>query len=64
VGHLQVVTGLSDQLYRNAWSILGEFWGRGVGRDLIITVGAMAPGFFKKVKEIYVEFLLHTALVR
>jgi len=41
VGHLQVVTGLSDQLYRNAWSVLGEFWGRGAGRDLIIIVGAM-----------------------
>jgi len=46
VGHLQVVTGLSDQLYRNVWSVLGEFWGRGVGRDLIIAVGAMALGFF------------------
>jgi len=23
------VTGLSDQLYRNEWSVLGEFWGRG-----------------------------------
>jgi len=45
VGHLQVVTGLSDQLYRSAWGILGEFWGRGAVRDLIITVGAMAPGF-------------------
>ena len=29
--HLQVVTGLSDQLYRNAWGLLGEFWGMGVG---------------------------------
>ena len=46
MGHLQVVTGLSDQLYRNVWSVLGEFWGRGVCRDLIITVGTMAPGFF------------------
>ena len=45
MGHLQVVTGLSDQLHRNAWSVLGEFWGRGAGRDLIITVGTMAPGF-------------------
>jgi len=34
VGHLQVVTGLSDQLYRNAWSVLGEFWGeRGGSRS-------------------------------
>jgi len=41
------VNGLSDELYRNAWSLLGEFWGRGAGRDLIITVGAMAPGFFR-----------------
>jgi len=47
VGHLQVVTGLSDQLYRNAWGVLGEFWGRGAGRDLIIKVGAMVPGFFR-----------------
>ena len=23
VGHLQVVTGFSDQLYRNAWGVLG-----------------------------------------
>ena len=45
MGHLQVVTGLLDQLYRNAWGVLGEFWGRGAGQDLIITVGAMAPGF-------------------
>jgi len=37
VGHLQVVTRLSDQLYRNAWSVLGESW-EGV-RDLIIPVG-------------------------
>ena len=28
VGHLQVVTGLSDQLYRNAWRVLGGFCGR------------------------------------
>jgi len=28
MGHLQVVTGLSDQLYRNGWGVLGEFWGR------------------------------------
>ena len=27
-GHLQVVTGLSGQLYRNAWSVLGGFWGK------------------------------------
>jgi len=47
VGHLQVVTGFSDQLYRSAWGVLGEFWGRGGGRDLIITVGAMAPGLFR-----------------
>jgi len=44
MGHLQVVTGLSDQLYRNVWSILGEFWGEGVGRDFTIIVGVMAPG--------------------
>ena len=24
MGHLQVVIGLLDQLYRNAWSVLGE----------------------------------------
>jgi len=47
VGHLQVVTGLSDQLYRNALGVLGAFWGRGAGRDLIIKVGTMAPGFFR-----------------
>ena len=41
MGHLQVVTGLSDQLYRNAWGVLGEFWGRGAVRDLIIPVGIM-----------------------
>jgi len=46
VGHLQVVTGLSDQLYRNAWSVLGGFWGEGAGRDLIITVGTMVQGSF------------------
>ena len=46
MGHLQVVIGLSDQLYRNAWSVLGEFWGRGADQDLIIPVGTMAPGFF------------------
>ena len=45
MGHLQVVTGLSDQLYRNAWSVLGEVGG---GRDLIITVGTMAPGFIRR----------------
>ena len=33
MGHLQVVTGLSDQLYRNAWGVVGEFWGRGAGQD-------------------------------
>jgi len=43
VGHLQVVTGLSDQLYRNAWGVLGEFWGRGTGRDLVIPVGTTVP---------------------
>ena len=48
VGHLQVVIRLSDQLCRNAWSALGEFWGRGRGvRDLVITVGAMAPGYLQ-----------------
>ena len=26
MGHLQVVTTISDQLYRNAWSVLGESW--------------------------------------
>ena len=36
VGHLQVVTRLSDQFYRNAWGVLGE-----EGRDLIIAVGAI-----------------------
>ena len=45
MGHLQVVTGLSDQLYRNAWSVQGE----GAGQDLIITVGTMAPGFVPQV---------------
>ena len=45
MGHLQVLTGLSDQLYRNVWSVLGEFWGEGAGRDLIIPVGTMDPGF-------------------
>ena len=44
MGHLQVVTRLSDQLYRHAWSVLGEFWGRGSGRNLITAVGTMAPG--------------------
>ena len=24
----------------------GAFWGRGAGRDLIVAVGTMAPGFF------------------
>jgi hypothetical protein len=43
--HLQVVTRLSDELYRNAWVVLGEFWERGAGRDHIITVGTMDPGF-------------------
>ena len=49
MGHLQVVTGLSDQLYRNAWSVLGEFCGRGASRDIIITVGTMARDFFPGV---------------
>jgi len=49
VGHLQVVTGLSDQLYRKARSVHGEFWGKGAGRDLIITVGAMVRGFIRQV---------------
>ena len=31
MGHLQVVTGISDQLYRNAWNVLVEFWGSGGG---------------------------------
>jgi len=47
VGHLQVVTGLSDQLYRSVWGVLGEFWGEGACRYLIITVGAMVPGFLE-----------------
>jgi len=43
------VNGLSDQLYRNAWSVLGEFWGRGGAvRDLIITVGTMVPGLIRR----------------
>jgi len=51
MGHLQVVTGVSDELYRNAWSVLGVFWwrGGGGGRDLIITVGTMVPGFIRRV---------------
>ena len=40
MSHLQVVTGLSDQLYRNEWGVLGEFWGGG-GRYLIIAVGTV-----------------------
>ena len=39
------MTRLSDQLYRNAWVVLGQFWERVAGRDLIITVGTMDPGF-------------------
>ena len=41
MGHLQVVTGISVQLYGNAWGVLSEFWGMGACRDLIITVGAL-----------------------
>ena len=48
MGHSQVVTRLSDQLYRNAWSVLREFWGRGADRYLIITVGTMVPGFIRQ----------------
>ena len=44
MGHLQVVIGISDQLYRNVWNVLGDLWGRGAGRDLIITVGTTVPG--------------------
>ena len=45
MGHLEVVTRLSDQLHRNAWVVLGQFWERGAVRYLIITVGTMDPGF-------------------
>ena len=48
MGHLQVVTGLSDQLYRNAWSVLEEFGGGRAGRDLVITVGTMVPGLIRR----------------
>jgi len=47
VGHLQVVTGLLDQFYSNAWSVLGSLV-EGVGRDLIIIVGAMVLGFIRQ----------------
>ena len=43
MGHLQVVTGLSDQLYRSAWGVLGEFWGRWAVRELVTPVGTMVP---------------------
>jgi len=32
VGHLQVVSGHSDQLYRNVWRVFGELGVRGGGR--------------------------------
>jgi len=45
VGHLQVVTRLSDQLYRNAWSVLGESWGReGSGSRSHYNSGYHGPG--------------------
>jgi len=47
VGHLQVVTGLSGQLYRNVWSVLGEFWGWGGGRSRYhYNSGYHGPGFY------------------
>ena len=44
VGHLQVVIRLSDQLYRNVWSVLGEFWGEGGSRSHYSS-GYRGPGF-------------------
>jgi len=44
VGHLQVVIRLLDQLYRNAWSVLGEFFLGGVLR-CHYTNGYHGPGF-------------------
>ena len=38
MGHLHVVTRLSDQLYRKAWSVFRGVLGSGAVRDLI-TVG-------------------------
>jgi hypothetical protein len=46
VGHLQVVIRLSDQLCRNAWSALGEFWGRGGGSRSRYNGGCHGPGLF------------------
>jgi len=44
VGHLQVVTGLADQLYRDAWGVLGGSGGGGMSRSHYNS-GAMASGF-------------------
>ena len=46
MGHLQVVTGLLDQLYRNAWSVLGEFGGGGRSRSHYNS-GCHGPGFYQ-----------------
>jgi len=45
VGHLQVVIRLSDQLYRNAWSALEEYWGKGRSRSHY-NGGCHGPGLF------------------
>jgi len=46
VGHLQVVTGLLDQLYGNAWGDDREFWGRVGGSRSHYNSGYHGPGGF------------------
>ena len=44
MGHLQIVIELLDQLYMDAWSVLGESGGRG-GLRSHYTNGYHGPGF-------------------
>jgi len=45
VGHLQVVTILSDQLYRNAWSVLGQSWGMThIRHRMVVRLSALRTG--------------------
>ena len=48
MGRLQVVTGLSDQLHRNAWSVLGEFWWEGGRSRSHYNSGCHGPGLFPR----------------
>jgi len=47
VGHLQVVIRLSDQLYRNAWSALEEYWGEGGSISHFNSGPPIVPGYLQ-----------------